>query len=79
MTKYQVRFTLYHYNSGDGRNGRHGHHENFTNVTEALSFRDRLVNMLAEGGTSEFARQYCWDGCLEAVDGVFEVTERKVG
>lgn len=78
-TYYEVRFTLYHYNSGDGRNGNYSHHNTFQNLTEANSFRDKLVRWLSnKESTSEFASEYCWDGYLVSVDGVYEITEKKL-
>ena len=49
-------------------------------VTEANAFRDKLAGWLKnEESTSEFAHQYCWDGYLVSVDGVYEITEMKKG
>jgi len=76
-TTYEVRFVLYHYNSGDGRNGNYKHAEKFKAQEEAVAFRDKLKQMLVtKESTSEFASQYCWDGYLVAVEGVFEITEK---
>lgn len=77
--KYQVKFTLYHYNSGDGRNGSYAHDATFTNADEAFAFEQKLRDMLAKNkSTSEFAQQYCWDGYLTQVWGVYEIVERKI-
>lgn len=76
---YEVRFTLYHYNSGDGRNGNYSHRESFTNQSEATAFRDKLAGWLSnKESTSEFASEYCWGGYLEKVDGIYEITEKKL-
>lgn len=78
-TTYEVRFILYHYNSGDGRNGHYPHSESFGNVEEAKWFRDKLNLMLStKESTREFASEYCWDGFLERIDGIYEITEKKL-
>jgi hypothetical protein len=76
---YVVRFNLYHYNSGKGDNGNYAHKESFTNLTEANSFADKLKTWLkTDESTSKFASEYCWDGYLVSVDGIYEITEKKV-
>lgn len=76
---YEVRFTLYHYNSGDGRNGNYRHEEKFLDLAAANAFKDKLTGWLYnKESTSEFAGDYCWDGYLVRVNGVYEITEKKL-
>jgi len=78
-TTYEVRFTLYHFNSGNAQNGNYAHKSEFTNLAEANSFAEKLNRWLVtKESTSEFAGKYCWGGHLVSVNGVYEVTERKV-
>lgn len=78
-TTYEVRFNLYHYNSGDGRNGNYPHAESFKTLEEATACYNKLREWLAnKEDTHEFASLYCWDGFLERVDGIYEITEKKL-
>lgn len=77
MTTYEVRFTLYHYNQGDGGDGNYPHKESFTTIEAANTFYDLLESMLFAKNTKEFASQYCQAGFLDRVDGIYEVTADK--
>jgi hypothetical protein len=89
--KYIVKFQLYHYNSGDGRNGFYWHEESFNNVDDAQKFADKVKKMAKDQrpynyestpeeshAVSEFASHYCWDGWVQSLGGIYQVTEEKL-
>lgn len=70
MKKYEVRFVVYQYNGG------HRHHkESFDTLEEAQKFHDSVIEILKNGKTNHFAREYVSDGYLTEVTGIYEVTE----
>lgn len=79
MTKYQVRFKIYHYNNGDGRNGEYIHHKDFKTKVEALFFEKHLLDMLLnKESTRDFAKDFCWDGFLKSIIGIYSISETKI-
>jgi hypothetical protein len=71
---------LYQYNSGGADNGLQKHKESFKDFEEALTFLHKLNMWLKNRqSTSEFAQNYCWDGYLERIDGLYKITEEQIG
>ena len=79
---YEVRFKIYHYNSGAGDNGTFLHKKSFNSLDSALGFKqdiELLIEPRGETGKSrKFCEDYCYDGFLVSVLGIWECIERKV-
>ena len=74
---YEVRFIIYHYNSGDGRNGNYEHCETFHELDQAKDHKRKLQKLLQDGDSGEYCSQFCWDGHLVRVEGIWKITEEQ--
>lgn len=79
IINYIVKFNLYHYNSGDGHNGYFTHEKKFNNYENAILFYNHLKWwILGKRETSDFAKNYCWDGFLSSINGLYKITTEKI-
>jgi hypothetical protein len=78
---YEVRFQYYKHNSGRADNGQYLLVERRNTPEEATALADKVLEMIAdqEGRYHWFNETYHIDGYPTRFDGIYKLTEEKVG
>ena len=77
-THYEVRFTIYQYNSGKADNGWYVKCKKFeaNKMIEAIEFAEKIkwlaLNKMSDESV-ELAEDYAWSGFVSSFDGLYQI------